>query len=367
MEGELSTALKAGLPGGPSLDAGGSTKLSREQRVELVRRAKNVVNQVQLHELNQLVKLLSEDIFTDRLQKFYIVIDRLDEEWAEDAIRYRLIKSLVDAIRKMLSVRNVKIIICLRTDILYKVLERTKTVGSQEEKYESLFLDLRWTDDGLREVCERRIAELFKRKYSGAVVSAQDIFPESQIDRKNGVDYIISRSLKRPRDVIHFINECLRVAQGRTRFTRDIIRTAERTYSSKRLRSIKDEWRSVYPNIEDYIDVLKGLKRSFSIAEIDPNALENFILRSASEDGRSHGPMHSISKEYMYGHHTKSEDVALELLYHLYVIGIVGAKTSGDSPLQWSFDSAVPLAAGGFKADYGFAIHPTFWFALGIG
>ena len=94
------------------LDA--ATKLSEEETKEIRSRAQDVVNSVQLRELANLIRLLAEDIFDNPQQKYFILIDGLDEDWAEDAIRYRLIKALLDTIKRFRRVRPLKIIIALR-------------------------------------------------------------------------------------------------------------------------------------------------------------------------------------------------------------------------------------------------------------
>jgi hypothetical protein len=54
----------------------------------------------------------------------------------------------------------------------------------------------------------------------------------------------------RPRDAIAYLNECFTLASGKPRLTWEIVKSAERPYSHKRLLALRDEWKSTYPAID---------------------------------------------------------------------------------------------------------------------
>lgn len=47
------------------------------------------------------------------------------------------------------------------------------------------------------------------------------------------IEYIIERTLYRPRDVLQFVNECFKIALNRERISWDSIHKAESVYSEK--------------------------------------------------------------------------------------------------------------------------------------
>ena len=47
------------------------------------------------------MQLLGTDILDDEKQKYYLTIDRLDENWINDDLRYRLIRALLVLQRKV--------------------------------------------------------------------------------------------------------------------------------------------------------------------------------------------------------------------------------------------------------------------------
>ena len=81
------------------MNAQGSAKITGEKRTELVSQARKVVDEVQIRKLSSLMDMMAEDIFNNKQEKYYIVIDRLDENWVDDSLRYRLIRALIESIR----------------------------------------------------------------------------------------------------------------------------------------------------------------------------------------------------------------------------------------------------------------------------
>ena len=140
-------------------------------------------------------------------------------------------------------IKNIKIIAALRPDLLRSVFNITRGSGFQEEKYESYILDIKWTSQQLTELVQKRVREVYKRQYTREDVTIKDIFPKAKgAFRHHPIEYIIERTLFRPRDVLQYVNECFNVALNRERISWDSIHKAEAVYSLKRLRSLKEEW-----------------------------------------------------------------------------------------------------------------------------
>lgn len=149
LEENLKASVGSKIPGLSFTVAGGKT-LTEEQRTEVVNYGKKVVNTVQIAKLARLIKFLEEDIFTDPQKRTYILIDRLDEDWVEDKLRYKLIRALIETVRKFRTIKTVKVVVTLRTDLMERVLEYTRSSGFQREKYDSLFLRVAWGATTLR-------------------------------------------------------------------------------------------------------------------------------------------------------------------------------------------------------------------------
>ena len=139
LEASLKSSIDSKIPGF-SFTSEGKASLTEEQKLEVMHYGKKVVSSVQIEKLSKIVTLLAEDIFTDPQKKTYILIDKLDENWVDDELRYKLIRALIETIKKFRKIESVKILVTLRTDLLNRVLDKTRDSGFQREKYNSLFL-----------------------------------------------------------------------------------------------------------------------------------------------------------------------------------------------------------------------------------
>ena len=142
---KLSKDIKAGLDS-EILDLNfsleGSKLLSQERKSEIVHRANKVVSEIQIKRLSGVLDLLEDKVFDDDQKKYFILLDKLDEEWADTETRYRFIRALIEEIKTFRNIKNVKIIVSLRKDLLDIVYDKTRGAGFQQEKYESYIVPI---------------------------------------------------------------------------------------------------------------------------------------------------------------------------------------------------------------------------------
>src|SRR5262249_28174410 len=153
----------------------------------------------------------------------------LDRFIIDDSIRYLLLRALLDSIKKFRAIKRIKFCVAIRSDLLEKIFEETRGPGFQTEKYEDSILEIRWTKDQLIKLADMRIREVFRRQYTGREVSFDDIFPY-QIDKRSPKEYIIDRTLRRPRDLIAFVNQSFRTAADKREVSTRLLREAEAPY-----------------------------------------------------------------------------------------------------------------------------------------
>ena len=142
-------------PGGLSIGSGYADKLTQEQKADLVARGQEIISKAQVQDLSKVLDLLSATL-EDRQQVYYVAIDRLDENWIEERLRFKLIMALTLTAREFLKVRNAKIVLALRRDLIERVFRLTRDSGFQEEKFQSLYLPLEWRKDDLLDLLDRR-------------------------------------------------------------------------------------------------------------------------------------------------------------------------------------------------------------------
>lgn len=368
LEGNLKSSIDNIVPG-VKVSAQAACYLSEEQKAEVIHYGKKVVSEVQIEKLSKIVNLLAEDIFTDPQKRVYVLIDRLDENWVEDDLRYKLIRALIETIRKFRKIKSVKIIITLRTDLLNRVLEKTRDSGFQREKYTSLFLTIGWKKDQLKDLLDKRVNLLLKHKYTNGEVLFDDIFP-SKIDKVPSIDYLLDRTLLRPRDAIIFVNECLKEAQGKAEITGSIIKVAEKAYSINRLESLTYEWYVEHPLLGRYINFLHDRTSSFKASSITDDELENLVVDVAEFSGDELDAVVQCSRSYMGSEFPASKTYLLQLrqnlLYVLYKVGVIGIKVDGTSSVRWIHDRTQDLAPHKIQPTSIIYLHKMLWRALAI-
>lgn len=368
LESSLQSSISSNVPG-VNLSVGASGTLSEEQKSEIIHYGKKVVSTVQIEKLSKIISLLSDDIFNDPQQKTYIVIDRLDENWVEDDLRYKLIKALIETIKKFRNIKPVKIVVTLRTDLLNRVLEKTRDSGFQPEKYNSLYLKMGWNKNQLKELLDKRVNQLLKYKYTNDEVVFDDIFP-NKIDKVTSLDYIMERTLLRPRDAIVFVNECLLEAQGKTEITGSIIKKAEQSYSYGRLESLKFEWHAEHPLLDKYIDFLHYKNNRFKVNSISDDMIESLITSLVEIPEKGGDEIVRYAHQYMNSKYPDSysfiKKIRQSVFYTLFKIGVVGIKVDGVSSVVWSTDRTPNLSYNMIEPNSIVYVHKMLWRCLAI-
>ncbi|MFM8900366.1 MAG: P-loop ATPase, Sll1717 family [Burkholderiales bacterium] len=181
--------------------------------------------------------------------------------------RFHFRRALIETVRSFRQVRRVKVVVALRLDLLQRVIAATRDSGFQSEKYEPLYLRLRWTSTQLIDLVSKRLSRLVRQRYTSREVALQEFFP-SAIRGVQFSQFLTERTSLRPRDAILFLNECLGRAVDRQQLTAQMVLDAEGTYSEKRIDSLEEEWSGVYPCVSDYIKILSRRPSSFLVSEL---------------------------------------------------------------------------------------------------
>lgn len=368
LEDDLSSKVSISTPL-IKLGANGANKLTEEQKLEVVNIGKDIVNKIQVQKLSNVINLLDEEIFNDPNNPFYILIDQLDENWAEESLRYKIIRSLIDNIKKFQRVRNVKIIISLREDLLQRVIRETKDSGFQEEKIESLYLRLNWTTDELEQILDLRVGQLFKRQYNKSAVKVRDILSQGNKEDGDALQYILSRTFMRPREAILFINYCLQEASGKDRIPFTTIAKAEFNYSRKRIASLSDEWVVDFPLLSSYLKLLYGFDKKFILADLLKSSnVDDILLDAACNDKIKCDGDHicRLSQPYLGEGKNNKESLMKSIICVFYQVGVVGVRLQKGFPIEWSYESAPLIEEEQLSRNTSIHVHKTFWRALSI-
>lgn len=330
--GAASGTLKAGTKS--------AVESTREDRFEQAEKFQRIVNDTQLGKLNKMISVLDEEILDDQ-HSTYIVIDDLDRDWVDDRLTNDLIRCLFRTVLDLKRVNHLKVLVALRTNI-FQELDFGKRSGGQEEKFRSLVLQVRWTRANLIHVLDARVRAAAARMGLEARVMG-DLLPNSNKTRGNPLDYILDRTLLRPRDAIAFANECLALGVGKTRLSWDDIHTAERSYSTNRLLALRDEWKSTYPGIERLLTLFRGCSIRMGKTVYQAH-LDDAMLLPSEADFPGLLWMTNMSTSMWSSGSGSWFDLYQPLASMLYLIGFTGYMTGQEAtPVFYQDD---PLVTG---------------------
>jgi hypothetical protein len=297
-------------------------------------------------------------------KRYYILIDRLDENWVDDSIRFSLIRALIDTAREFRRVPQVKVIVSIRTDLLETVFDRTRDSGFQEEKYRGICFPLAWTKDNLHLMLEKRVNKLIRDAYTTAPVSLNDILPKD-MGGQSGLDYMIERTLQRPRDLIEFFNVCVHRAEGEAVITKTTLEEAEHEYSRSRLIAVGDEWSGEYPGLANFTTrVLRVRKHSFALNEIDDDLVNSACYEFCLSGKASRGKVFQLA-QHCAESRISAEEFRRDFAHLLYKVGIIGIKAEGFQKVSWAEAGVFSVSPPDVHPESRISIHPAFWRALG--
>lgn len=337
---DLSGSLKLK---GLGLSAGSATESTEKIQTTTT----SYVSSELLVKQKELIRYISDNSDDEKQKRIIISVDDLDRSWlSQSNVRYDFINALLDAFKEFINIRSVKILISVRTDILQGVYKHNLR---QEEKDKSLIFPVEWQKNEIKEILDRRIELLVKKKYeSRHTVCFSDIF-NFQVKGLPAYEFILERTMLRPRDAIDFVNLCLSHADGQVELTEDDVLEAEQGYYTSRKNALSDEWRSTYKGIESYIDSISLVKNDlFTVDSLKQTGVDGKILEFLIDRTG-----HINEKE--------SEIIATnfnEIVHIWFSIGLIGYKISSTRVVYSSYNKP-RLDITDFTKE--FVVHPLFY------
>ncbi|MBY5658496.1 P-loop ATPase, Sll1717 family [Rhizobium leguminosarum] len=346
-----------------------SQSISGSEKREIQSRVKHAVSELQMRDMNRAIDALNE-LMSNKQRHFYILMDDLDLDWVDPGLQYKLIQSLIETIKNFRKLRNVKILLALRSDVYEKSVASIEYEGVQPEKYEGLITTLKWDRESLRTLLEKRISFMFKKQYSGRDnVKFYDVFPE-KIRSSSGFEYLCDRTLLRPRDLIYFVNQILDKASGSTSISQKTVSDVEADYSRKRLDALKTEWRSVHPKIDAYISLLSRQTGKNEVRElVTRDRLLEICLELAELEGTDKFKDECFEKASQYlkrENHRKLFELTACIISVLYKIGAIELKLTKQETFYASFRNDAVIDPVQITDDASYRVTPMLWRALGI-
>ena len=275
--------------------------------------------------------------------ELWLLIDNLDKSWAtrgataEDIL---IVLGLLEATRKLERQLGRKGIDChflvfIRTDVLERLNEASPDRGKETT------INLEWDDPLLfREIIRKRIVS--STDLDGSFDEIWPQIAEPLVGIEDSFNYLIDRTLMRPRDLLMFVQRAQQVALNRSheRIKAEDIQHAEIGYSEEALLWLGYEMEDTHPGISDAVLAFHGAASAMNREEVTKT------LVSGKMD-------------------PQRVDRAVDLLLWFGFLGVrlVSGEELYAHTVQFSLRRLNhPVEAGSGK----FVIHPTFRVALGI-
>lgn len=365
-EEQLKAGAQVGIPGF-KFTPEYSSKLEEGYKEDILYRARRVVNDIQIGKLNRVLDVLEENISRNKQKKYFICVDNLDDRWVSERIQFKLIRALIEAAKSFRRIRQLKVIIVMRSDFYERALSETSSIGFQKEKYDTYIINIRWSATDLKDFIDKRLNILYKNRYTRQNVHFHDIFSKET----RGIPterYLIERTLQRPRDVIAFINQCFSSAEGQVIIGPKVIQAAEQQYSRRRLEALISEWQSIHPELDILLSFLEAQGHKISLNKIAvKEIIEGICIEILSHDYQYSDDLIKLCKRYMDAQNISLVvQIGSEIMSILYKVGAISMKVSAQQPFQSSTDGdpVIPRAQITMEAEV--RVHPMLWRALGV-
>ena len=186
----------------------------------------------------------------------------------------------------------------------------------------------------------------------------------SSILRTPTIDYLIQRTLMRPRDIIEFFNFCIFQAADNAKISSQMIKQAEGEYSRTRLRSIADEWFADYPNLFVFTELLKNRSPHFKLNEVTLDECADFCLSLLIGGVQKRDPLFDVAEEYVETDVYVSQ-FRQRVFQIFYRVGLVGLKLATYETTAWTTDGRRNIAVSEINDETKASIHPCFYRIFG--
>ena len=309
--------------------------------------APQVTELIYKHDISSLREHISE--YLKLKQGVVMLFDNIDKGWPTRGIQpidIVILRALLEATRKLeryFQGRSIQFqsTVFIRNDVFELLADESPDRGKESK------VSLDWTDkDLLREFLRRRLVyneitnENFEDSWNSISIS--------HIRGVNSADFLIERSLMRPRNLLSLVNYCKSNAVNlqHKKIDESDIEKAISNYSSDILHEIGFEIRDVFPDAEDILYHFIGVDNYLSLDGIYRILKESEIKKDSYEN-------------------------IVEVLIWFSFLGVVSFKN--EEPTEtYIYDvyydiKKLKMIAGNFKKKNTiFAIHSAFWPVLEI-
>jgi hypothetical protein len=215
-------------------------------------------------------------------QKVVVLVDELDRGWdaSEDARGF-----VAGLFQACMSINGLTPQLTTYISLRQELYDSIPELYEDAQKFRDVIEIISWDEPSLLQLVDARITYSLGDEIANDVAPWAQVFAETLDYRQTrSFNYVVDRTLYRPREVIQFCSQCRDVGiEHATRPPLDysVISEAERSYSAERAKDIAAEYRFQYPGLMSVFDVFRG-----AVYTIEREELESTCLRLALGDAR---------------------------------------------------------------------------------
>lgn len=218
-----------------------------------------------LEELEPLIPDLKELCHARRVMVF---VDELDRGWDNSEDAKAFVAGIVQASMSLNEISpNFRINVSLRQELY----DNIPALYEDAQKYRDVIEFIRWDEAKLLSLIAGRIRHSVQELVGESDESCWNaVFVETlQYRQTKSFNYVVDRSLYRPREIIQFCTDALEQSIDEQSFPIDyqVISHAELQYSEARIKDIAAEYRFQYPGLLSVFEVFRG--RTYSLERVD--------------------------------------------------------------------------------------------------
>jgi hypothetical protein len=234
----------------------------------------------QLYKLQEIESLLPDIAELAQRRQVLVFIDELDRGWdaSEDAKAF-----VAGLFQASVSINELSDQITVYVSLRQELYENIPSLYDDAQKYRDIVETIRWDEASLRAIVARRIQHTVRELSSTSDEEAwNSVFAETLDYRKaKSFNYMVDRTLYRPREIIQFCTDALEAARGNGDLPIHYatLTKAELPYSDSRTKDIAAEYRFQYPGLLSIFEVFRGRSYAF-----DRDALEFLCLEITTGD-----------------------------------------------------------------------------------
>lgn len=236
-----------------------------------------------LYRLEELEPLLPKLDQLCARQQVRVFVDELDRGWDASEDAQGFVAGLFQA---CISINNRHPHLSISMSLRQELYDSIPTLYEDAQKYRDLIEVLAWDEPQLLELSASRIRHSVPDLAEASNAEAwSSVFAETLEYRQNkSFNYIVDRTLYRPREMIQFCTQCI---ERKQRMHADypinysVVSEAEQVYSEERARDLASEYRFQYPGLLGIFDVFRG-----GVHVFDRDVLEEICLEIATGEAK---------------------------------------------------------------------------------